>query len=152
VERIPTVAARQRVKKDISKLLSQLDLEDRRVVAEEVLDEILVARRTGEKPPPVLARTPAAARTGIVSTVELPKKSVADRIVDWCQAHPAKDGMYTIREVVRQFDLEGKNRHARIFSAVLRASPKSDRTPPKHPRFEWIGDGGKFRLYSGGNA
>ena len=69
------------------------------------------------------------------------------RIKDYCQQHPSRDGVYSIAELPKTLlpRAPGWRVKTTLYIAIKRKSPSSDRGPVKHPEFEMVGEG-KFRL------
>lgn len=141
---LPNAAARRRVSLQISGLLSTIQPGDRRVVLEDLLSEIYEE----EEPLPAVRISPqtaarVAAFHGVISGEAV---KLADRIAAYCQKHPTLHESYTVRETAAALLPSDKNATTKVYTAILRSSPQSDRKPPKRPRFEWLGEG-NFKLF-----
>jgi len=160
---LPHVAARRVARQKILELLEGMELEDRRFVVEEILQDIndeeagdatpAPARRV--KRPDSVPRRPLAPKR---ASGEGPRparrppllvSTLADRIFEYCRAHPSHDGTYSMQFIAKRVS-PGVN-PAQVHTAVKRNSPQSDRDPkPENPRFTWLRRG-TFKLYEPGD-
>lgn len=147
VARLPEAAARREVRRQIAEILKRLGEVDRRVVLEDLLDELY----TVPAPSSLAMSNVALVRTADAGPAGAHGRYVfADQIVEWAKRHPTQDGTFSVHEAAAEL-LPGDDRaFSKIYAAIVRSSPQSDRTPlPRKPRFEWLGNA-RFRLHSGG--
>lgn len=151
---LPAVVARRDAQQKIEAILRGLPPDDRRFVLENLLDAIYSAAPSEVRSPDTASSTPTATGYNIrndaahvVVTPLVTTPSLADQIVAWCNEHPTVDGVYTVQDAARALLPTDKTGTSKIYSAVVRSSPQSDRTPPRRPRFVWM-ENSRFKLFS----
>src|SRR5262249_8200891 len=144
---LPAAAARRQVRMQISSLLVTLPKADRRVVLEDLLEDLYSASQPNTEVHKVEA---AKSNIGPGWSPAAKGQVLPDQILDWCKAHPREGGIYSVHEVVKVLLPNDERGFSKVYAAVLRSSPQSDREPkPRSPRFEWLGKA-KFKLHATG--
>lgn len=141
---LPAATARRSAKAQVLAILKSLPPQDWRIVLEDLLEEIYSA---SVEPPALRAITIDPSRLNRMVKTAIETQTLSEKILEWCKQHPTEDGVYPVRAAAKTLLPLDQNGTSKIYSSVLRNSPQSDRTKPRKPRFEWLGDG-KFKLFN----
>jgi hypothetical protein len=149
---LPDAAARRRVRQQVAEQLALLRPGDRKVVLEDLLDELYASEGREEapnhtavapKPKAVAQRTAHRPVQTVLEDAE--DASLAERVLAWCLRYPTVNGVYSVPEAAAALLPDEPRGGSKIYTAVFRSSPGSDRNV-KRPRFRWLGDG-QFELF-----